>query len=280
VKERKLFGMEVRMTALPAVATHRAIARRKTEMGFTLVELLVVAAIIALLAAMLVPAMEGAAYQARLASCTTRIRATCAAAVTYTVANQQRYPPHLYSSAGKLREVADGFRPVLRKMAPINQTMNDPMQSIPLDLDAATTVHVQATYNLWFGWGGFINDQPMEKFGHRWTYTSPADSSVEDRFSVIVSDLISHWTRTYASHQDLGGRLPATLATDPNYTYFRYEGGYSDKQTFDANFGYEDNSVRRLAAVRIDGKDERMTTVAGWSNKQNSDVSFVYLPQE
>ena len=268
------------MTALTAPAAQPAAENPTSAIGFTIVELLVVLAIIALLASMLVPAMEGAAYQARLASCTARIRATCAAAVTYAVGNQQRYPPHLYSGPGKLKEVADGFRPILRKMVPINQTMNDPLQSIPLDLDAAVTTHVQATYNLWFGWGGFKDDQPMEKLGQRWTYTSPADPSVEDRFSVIVSDLISHWTQTYASHQDLGGRLAPTVATDPNYTYFRYEGGYFHTQTFDANFGYEDNSVRRLAAVRIDGKDERMTTVAGWASKQFSAESFVYLPQE
>lgn len=60
--------------------------------GFTLLELMVVAATIALLAAILLPALSGARAQARLVQCQSNVRQLASAFVMYTVQNRGRLP--------------------------------------------------------------------------------------------------------------------------------------------------------------------------------------------
>ncbi len=61
--------------------------------GFTLVELLVVVAVIGLLAALLLPALARSQSSARRAACLSQLRQLALAAQTYTDAYHQTYPP-------------------------------------------------------------------------------------------------------------------------------------------------------------------------------------------
>ena len=60
--------------------------------GFTLVELMVVVAIIAILVSLMTPAVEEAMYQAQLAVCATRLNGIALGAATYANDNRSRYP--------------------------------------------------------------------------------------------------------------------------------------------------------------------------------------------
>ncbi len=67
--------------------------RPATRRGFTLIELLVVISIIAILAAMLLPALARAKETARRISCTNNVKQLATAAILYVDDNQGRFPP-------------------------------------------------------------------------------------------------------------------------------------------------------------------------------------------
>ena len=93
--------------------------------GFTLVELLVVISIIALLVAILLPALNKARYSAKNVVCISHIRAQINAQLVYMTANDGKFPIHangndpLYVSAGPpgntetdmVRDSMDGYIP-------------------------------------------------------------------------------------------------------------------------------------------------------------------------
>jgi prepilin-type N-terminal cleavage/methylation domain-containing protein len=78
-----------------SVTTRRVHARRSTG-GFTLVELLVVIGIIALLIAMLLPALNKARKQAKTVACLSNQRQIALAMIMYANANRQFLPPYAH----------------------------------------------------------------------------------------------------------------------------------------------------------------------------------------
>ncbi len=77
---------------MPRFSTSRHI-RASAVRGFTLVELLVVVAIIALLLAVLLPGLSGARAQARAVVCASNIRQLAIANTAYTADNEGRFCP-------------------------------------------------------------------------------------------------------------------------------------------------------------------------------------------
>jgi prepilin-type N-terminal cleavage/methylation domain-containing protein/prepilin-type processing-associated H-X9-DG protein len=68
---------------------------RRTSDGFTLVELLVVIGIIALLIAILLPALTAARAQSNNLRCSSNIRQICVAMALYASENKDRFPPNI-----------------------------------------------------------------------------------------------------------------------------------------------------------------------------------------
>ena len=67
--------------------------------GFTLIETLVVAVVVALLAALAIPAVAGAQERSRSATCSNRLRDVGMAILLYTQDNQGRFPRSSHSAA-------------------------------------------------------------------------------------------------------------------------------------------------------------------------------------
>lgn len=78
--------------------------------GFTLLELLTTITIIAILAALLLPALEGAYRKARRIACTNQLKQVGLASQSWAHEHGDRYPMQVPSSQGGTREFADQTR--------------------------------------------------------------------------------------------------------------------------------------------------------------------------
>lgn len=84
----------------------------RSRRAFTLVELLVVITIIALLIAVLLPSLQTARYQARIAACASNLRQIAVGSTTYTVDYKLWYPigPALDARHYPTNDVANGIK--------------------------------------------------------------------------------------------------------------------------------------------------------------------------
>jgi prepilin-type N-terminal cleavage/methylation domain-containing protein/prepilin-type processing-associated H-X9-DG protein len=84
--------------------------------GFTLVELLVVVAIIGILVSILLPAVGRVRSQAKVTRCAANLRSMAGACLTYASANKRRYPGlAMPQTGGNLWDVSKGFHDALVK---------------------------------------------------------------------------------------------------------------------------------------------------------------------
>ena len=74
--------------------------QKKKRHGFTLIDLLVVIAIIAILAAMLLPALKSARRRSLASNCTANLKQLGASMDLYTGANRDHYPFYCYDDEG------------------------------------------------------------------------------------------------------------------------------------------------------------------------------------
>jgi prepilin-type N-terminal cleavage/methylation domain-containing protein len=178
--------------------------------GFTLVELLVVVAIIVVLLALLAPALDQAIYQAELTVCAAQQRTIGQAALSYALHHKRHYPYRpavdnidsnwqaisLYHRPGAWGPYDD--RPTLRPYMDINRLLNDPLVQ-PVDLDKTydgdassedVTADVVASIGMWFGYR-YRDEKGMHRIGDRWTYffNNPDPQLRTTRsFDLFVSD--------------------------------------------------------------------------------------------
>src|ERR1041385_5029513 len=199
--------------------------------GFTLIELLVVVTIIAVLLALLTPAIDRAMYQASLAVCGSRLNGIANAALIYAMSSKKLYPPGPPANDSfKPNRLTVGNNPAtdrrlsLKTVLPINKMLNDPLRpTVNMEGPNKQYSHVYASYDMWFGWQYMKNtggpESPMRRLGEQWTYTeqpgnagavydstaqSPTDRTVVYRFNVLASDLDVYSGKGYveAAHPD------------------------------------------------------------------------------
>src|ERR1051325_206342 len=112
---------------------HTRTDMRRTN-GFTLIELLVVVTIIAVLLALLTPALDRAMYQASLAVCGSRLHGIANAALIYAMNSKKLYPPGPpENNSYKPNRLTNGNAVVgdrripLKTVTPVNKMLNDPL---------------------------------------------------------------------------------------------------------------------------------------------------------
>lgn len=260
--------------------------------AFTLVELLVVVAIIVVLLALLVPAMDKAIYQAELVVCATQIRHLGTAATTYAMDNKRHYPlrPNLSPDGGvdergvqsyKLCDPVNGksngvaapydIRPSLRPLINLNQVLNDPLAPGELDFELRpdiTDTHLYGSYSMWFGWryGSTSGGAGMIRLGDRWVWN-------KQRYNLIAADYSMPRSQTpgaYSSHPDNALLAPSFI----NYEVFPLGGFWAGSywhrpgspvhEPLDMNYGYDDGSVLRLASLKFEN-DTRVDEVPNFN---------------
>ncbi len=248
--------------------------------GFTLIELLVVITIIAVLLALLSPALDRAMYQAELTVCGTHLRAVTTGVQVYALANARRYPQRAAGSPSSIspnqllgRVGFNGTntwnadcRPPLRTILNINATLNDPLsKAVNLDNNNLNDRFIYTPYDLWYGYQ-FQWDpkqQGMFKMGDPWSWNG-------NKFDVVASDFVNTDTNGgQSSHPDKKGvwynfvfdsqsdPFTANGQTPITGTLSWWHGGLP-RGFVDLNYAFQDGSVRRYLDVDWQGEGERM----------------------
>jgi len=244
--------------------------------AFTLIELLVVITIIAVLTALLVPAVESAAYRARIAACIATLDGTATGVVAYAMDHQQQYPyrPVVRSSGvaphGQLNNgasVNDDRKP-LRNYLSLNGSLNCPLGP-KLDIAGSKpTTYTWTTYSLWFGFG-YTGLGRMDKIGQRIEVRGP-DGIYE--LNLLVSDhgvkKLNWWGGD--SHPDKAGRAslefyqdePAPWGVDATFARYLWQ---TSRGPVDLNYAFQDGSVDELRDVGTE-ETERIKEVPCFAN--------------
>ena len=237
------------MPAKDSTGFHRA---------FTLIELLVVITIITILTSMLMPALENARYQAKLAVCGARLRQVGLGLSTYTIEYDGWYPYRriMGFTLIKYDNVNIDDRPVLRPYLPLN-FMTCPLSPLSgVDLDKTDERAVYLGYELIVGAELVQNDMTT-----RLWKTSDVPEYNGMKFDIMASDCekFYHDSRGYlylSSHPDRGERRLRLKVWRSDYSMSRWVpgGGYPNwlpspaviRGKLDRNFLHTDVSVSRL----------------------------------
>ena len=243
--------------------------------AFTLVELLVVVAIVALLAAILSPSLRRASYLARLGVCATNLHGIAGGANGYAGDNRGYYPARTGMPLGwkcnRLSATGGGDdRVLLRPHMPLG-LLACPLAGEPyLESDDAET-NVYSTYDLWFGWkigsaGGGRGlthmDQDMEYAGFTF------DVLACDRDIYNPGGAWVHGTHPDSDNvmwnEVLGSQAVQNVTGPVKYTLSRWISYATNARgTIDRNFAHIDGSVDRVMDVRVD--DSRMVILPEFS---------------
>jgi len=266
--------------------------------GLYLIELLVVVTMIALLLALLMPAMDQAIYQAELAVCAANMRSTAQGMVNYALDHKRRHPhrPGIMAINGNWQPISlkqwtvNQFddRPTFRDYISINQHLNDPLTK-PVDIERDdANLDVYGSVAIWAGWKYRIGKRGMMRMGDRFDWN-------ESSFDLLVSDR-SFIAPGHAqnSHPDKDNVMPNLVSDNSaDGPFFNAGGTYKTTLSIwwsqgnerrgpvDLNFAYQDLSVRRLELAWNDSyQADGRTVFAPQYVGGNTTISEVQLPRE
>ncbi len=254
--------------------------------GFTLVELLVVVAIIAILLALLIPALDKAVYQAELTVCAARIKGIANGAIAYAAGNQRKYPQRKMFDAGPAvvgttpTKLAQGDktnitfddRPLFRKFMPVNMLQCPLVTAVDLET-ILSKEQVYGSYSMYFGMS-YTGQKGMKKLGDRWTWTDATYETPARNYSlnafvgdhdIIYSEPVAAADQlAQGGHPDADNKMHVLIQNNASNTFSAWNmtGGYK-RGTIELNFAGDDAGVVRYDKVTYD--DDRMAKVF-WGN--------------
>ncbi len=233
--------------------------------AFTLVELLVVVAIIAVLLALLTPALDQGIYQAELATCGTKLKGISTGVQTYAVDFKRWYPdrPAVRGNISVKTINWGGYdsRPVFRPYMSINGNLLCPLTPAKVDYDGSrSTTSVEAAYNLFFG-SQFKDEagnlrKGMFRLGDRFEWEG-------QNFHVMAGDydeIAPTYSVAYNSHPDFDGVAAADVYQDKQLLVFgdftlsrwAYFTGTHKRPPVDMQHVFDDGAVGRYEKVTWD----------------------------
>lgn len=264
---------------------------------FTLIELLIVVAIIAILAALLMPALANAKFAAKLVTCASNMKQIGTGVHVYA-ADYNSYYPHRGGTHFRWpRALSNAFggddRPALQDYVEINALFNDPLcpkkQIDYAGEDTPARDSVYSPYSMFwsFSWnvaedGGDRSIRYMRRLGDPQILKNAdpeGDGSPRDyKFRVLMSDFNYQMVDlgSQASHPWRGSqafiRDPATLNDATNV----WEGIYG-RPPITLNFMYEDCSVEAIPNVGFD--DGRLLKCPRNNYQWNYPDRYILLPE-
>ena len=266
--------------------------------GFTLVELLVVVAVIVVVLALLAPALDQAVYQADLAKCATNLKGICGSVSLYASAHQRAYPyrqamdpnpkPRLGLVGGgggatsswtrwNWPEVlVDEFeggpvddRPPLVGYLDANEfaILHDPLTGGDVDF-TVDDYSVWVDYHLWWG----VRYMPAVKGGKGLFRLGDRFEFQGDSYNVLASDRdvvrpnSAGAQKAIASHPDRDGVLYFYQDKRSQFWFSAWWQSHTthERGTLDTNYAYTDGAVERFTAVKWN--DTRMARLPGNGN--------------
>jgi len=251
--------------------------------GFTLVELLVVVAILSLLVMILVPSLNRVKYLTQLTVCASNVRQLCAGATMYASGNRQRYPNRQALNVGwKPTDIKVGWydeRVSLQPYLPTLDVFLDPT-SPPVPLAGSLANCVESSYGLWYGWGYYTSPASPENMnvvlGRGFVYTNR-------RYHVLASDwltMVYYIPGIEGSHPDRERILRQAIWNGSDFCISRWQVWWWPQMrcgNLDFNFGYDDGSVRRLMELQIPG-DTRLVEVPEFTGGGMGSTAYVPVP--
>jgi hypothetical protein len=229
--------------------------------NFTLIELLIIVAIIGILTSLMLPALSKARYTSKLAICTSRLKQIAAAEIIYTGDNNEFY---LYRSASNAGTGAWGT--VFTLKDPFGGTDDRPLWEEYLDVDflqCNLSPINPANFTLKGNEQGYNSSYSIWA-GAVWDLNAPVESSmlrVNERpvfagetFNVIASDLERRYNNatSQSSHQTAGA---TQLVVDSGWRMNGWQNTTEiEALSFDKAYAYDDGSVvRKMGKSRLQG---------------------------
>jgi prepilin-type N-terminal cleavage/methylation domain-containing protein len=259
-------------------------ARQSHVAAFTLVELLVVVAIIAILLSLLLPTLNRTRYQARITVCSSKMHQIGLGLLNYSIAHKGRMPerpgftpdigtsvPSILAQLGPIEN--NDLRPLFRPyVVKINGLFRCPfVDKVDLEL-VVPRLEVECSYDMWFNWpepplGGSANapdiTDVMEDVDETFTNAGKDyNVLISTRSGRDVAGVIPDFT---SSHPDYPRNMFGPISADgifigSNQRVFSFYRGTSwELSQLDRNFLFSDGHTKTFSHIKF--PDPRMGQV-------------------
>jgi prepilin-type N-terminal cleavage/methylation domain-containing protein/prepilin-type processing-associated H-X9-DG protein len=220
-------------------------ASGRGKAGFTLIELLVVIGIIAILAAMLLPALGSAKESARRIACINNLKQLHTALTMYSDDNDGQYPPR--SKPYWPNRIWKEYEDLRLLVCPTDRPEPDPSGAVD-NPDYAARSYLLNGCNDYFKEilsdekGAKGEDSQWEQFiDHKWPFGFSASSMVEPSETIVFGEKLTGPPPNYNRHMDAIFQ-PIWLQVEDS----RHNNSRRAAKTGGANYAFGDGSARFL----------------------------------